>query len=57
MITTFASSTHRVAMVIQLAMKHGRKIGLMGRSMLNVVGKCRELGYIRCPDVFPNKNH
>ena len=46
MLTTFASSTHRVAMVIQLAMKHGRKIGLMGRSMLNVVGKCRELGYI-----------
>ena len=50
MLTTFASSTHRVAMIIQLAMKHGRKIGLLGRSMLNVVGKCRELGYIRCPD-------
>jgi len=50
MLTTFASSTHRVAMIIKLAMKHGRKIGLLGRSMLNVVGKCRELGYIRCPD-------
>ena len=50
MLTTFASSTHRVAMIIELAMKHGRKIGLLGRSMLNVVGKCRELGYIRCPD-------
>ena len=50
LITTFASSTHRVAMIIQLAMKHGRKIGLLGRSMLNVVGKCRELGYISCPD-------
>ena len=50
MLTTFASSTHRVAMIINLAMKHGRKIGLLGRSMLNVVGKCRELGYIRCPD-------
>ena len=58
MLTTFASSTHRVAMVIQLAMKHGRKIGLMGRSMLNVVGKCRELGYIKCPDdlFFPIKS-
>ena len=57
MLTTFASSTHRVAMVIELAMKHGRKIGLLGRSMLNVVGKCRELGYIRCPDdlFFPIK--
>ncbi len=50
MLTTFASSTHRVAMIIKLAMKHGRKIGLLGRSMLNVVGKCRELGYISCPD-------
>ena len=50
LITTFASSTHRVAMIIELAMKHGRKIGLLGRSMLNVVGKCRELGYIKCPD-------
>ena len=50
LITTFASSTHRVAMIIETAMKHGRKIGLLGRSMLNVVGKCRELGYIRVPD-------
>ena len=58
MLTTFASSTHRVAMVIELAMKHGRKIGLMGRSMLNVVGKSRELGYIKCPDdlFFPIKS-
>ena len=50
MMTTFASSTHRVAMIIELAMKNGRKVGLLGRSMLNVVGKCRELGYLRCPD-------
>ena len=50
MLTTFASSTHRVAMIIELAMKNGRKVGLLGRSMLNVVGKARELGYMRCPD-------
>ena len=50
MLTTFASSTHRVAMIIELAMKNGRKVGLLGRSMLNVVGKCRELGYMKCPD-------
>ncbi|QEY32531.1 ribonuclease J [Synechococcus sp. RSCCF101] len=49
-ITTFASSTHRVAMVLELAMKHGRKVGLLGRSMLNVIAKARELGYMRCPD-------
>ena len=45
MVTTFASSTHRVAMLLELAMKNGRKVGLLGRSMLNVVGKARELGY------------
>ncbi len=50
MLTTFASSTHRVSMIIELALKNGRKVGLLGRSMLNVVGKCRELGYLRCPD-------
>ena len=49
-VTTFASSTHRVAMLIELAMKNGRKVGLMGRSMINVVAKARELGYLRCPD-------
>ena len=49
-ITTFASSVHRVSMILELALKHGRKVGLLGRSMLNVIAKARELGYIRCPD-------
>ena len=49
-ITTFASSIHRVAMVLELAMKNGRKVSLLGRSMLNVIAKARELGYMRCPD-------
>ena len=57
MVTTFASSTHRVSMLLELAMKNGRKVGLLGRSMLNVVGKARELGYMRFPDdlFFPIK--
>jgi ribonuclease J len=49
-ITTFASSIHRVAMILELAMKNGRKVGLLGRSMLNVIAKARELGYMRAPD-------
>ncbi len=49
-ITTFASSVHRVAMILELALKNGRKVGLLGRSMLNVIAKARELGYMRCPD-------
>ena len=49
-ITTFASSIHRVSMILELAMKNGRKVGLLGRSMLNVIAKARELGYMRAPD-------
>ena len=49
-LTTFASSTQRVAMILELAMKHGRKVALLGRSMLNVIAKARELGYMHCPD-------
>ena len=49
-ITTFASSIHRVAMILELVLKNGRKVGLLGRSMLNVIAKARELGYMHCPD-------
>ncbi|MCM1982320.1 ribonuclease J [Lyngbya confervoides] len=49
-LTTFASSVHRVNMVLELAQKHGRKVSVLGRSMLNVIAHARELGYIKCPD-------
>jgi ribonuclease J len=49
-ITTFASSVHRVNMVLELAQKHGRKVSVLGRSMLNVIAHARQLGYIKCPD-------
>ena len=49
-ITTFASSVHRVTMCLELAMKHGRKVGLLGRSMINVIAKARDIGYMKCPD-------
>jgi ribonuclease J len=50
MITTFASSVHRVNIILQLAQKHQRKVAVVGRSMLNVIAHARELGYIKCPD-------
>ena len=31
-------------------MKHGRKVGLLGRSMINVIAKARDIGYMKCPD-------
>ncbi len=50
MITTFASSVHRVNIILQLAQKHKRKVAVVGRSMLNVIAHARELGYLKCPD-------
>jgi ribonuclease J len=49
-VTTFASSVHRVNMILDLAKKHGRKVTVLGRSMLNVIAHARNLGYIHCQD-------
>ena len=50
MVTTFSSSVHRVNMILDLAAKHGRKVAVVGRSMLNVIAHARKLGYIQCRD-------
>ncbi|BAU65396.1 CHP_MG423-containing protein [Stanieria sp. NIES-3757] len=50
MVTTFASSVHRVNIILQLAQKHQRKVVVVGRSMLNVIAHARNLGYIKCRD-------
>ena len=43
MITTFASSVHRVNIILQLAQKHKRKVAVVGRSMLNVIAPCTDI--------------
>ena len=50
LVTTFASSVHRVNMILELAQKHNRKVAIVGRSMLNVIAHARNLGYMKCPD-------
>lgn len=50
LVTTFASSVHRVNMILQLAQKHHRMVFVQGRSMLNVIAHARELGYIKCEE-------
>ncbi|MGB8698625.1 MAG: ribonuclease J, partial [Thermosynechococcaceae cyanobacterium] len=50
LVTTFASSVHRINMVLELAQKHHRAVSVLGRSMLNVIAHARTLGYIKCPD-------
>ncbi|MEB3356382.1 MAG: ribonuclease J [Synechococcales bacterium] len=50
LVTTFASSVHRVNMILELAEKHQRSVAVVGRSMLNVIAHARQLGYIKCED-------
>jgi len=49
-VATFSSHIHRVQQVINSAEKQGRKICVLGRSMVNVVNKALELGYLKMPD-------
>jgi ribonuclease J len=49
-LTTFATSVHRLSIALELAIKHKRKVAVVGRSMLNVIAHARNLGYIKCPD-------
>ncbi len=49
-VATFSSNVHRVQMVIDAAVKYGRKVAVSGRSMEQVVAKALELGYIEAPE-------
>ncbi|MBX9567614.1 MAG: ribonuclease J [Candidatus Obscuribacterales bacterium] len=49
-VTTFASNVHRMRQIIQAAIKYERKVAILGRSMLNLAGIARELGYMNFPD-------
>ena len=48
-VTTFASLISRVQMVIDAAVKHGRRVFVTGRSMVNNVQMARDLGYLKMP--------
>lgn len=50
LVTTFASSVHRINMILDIAQKQGRTVSVVGRSMLNVIAHARNLGYIKCSD-------
>ena len=49
-IATFSSNVHRVQQIIDTSVRHGRKVAITGRSMLNIVSAARELGYMTVPD-------
>ena len=49
-IATFASNVDRVQQIINSAEKFGRKVGVEGRSMVNIISTASELGYLKIPD-------
>lgn len=49
-VSTFASNVHRLQQIVDAAALTGRKLALLGRSMVNVVGVAQELGYLNVPE-------
>lgn len=49
-VATFATNVHRLQQIVNLAIKHRRKIAFSGRSMLNVVDAAAKVGEINIPD-------
>jgi ribonuclease J len=49
-IATFASLLARLQEIINLADKHGRRVMLTGRSLVENIGLARELGYLEVPE-------
>ena len=50
MIATFASLISRIQQVIDAAEKHGRKVAVVGRSMMNNVNMAKNMGYLQVPE-------
>ena len=48
-IATFSSNIHRIQQIVNMAVQTGRKVAVSGRSMVNVVTKAIELGYLNIP--------
>jgi len=49
-VACFSSHVHRVQQVLDAADKAGRKVAMVGRSMIRNMGIAAELGYLRVPD-------
>jgi len=48
-VATFASNIHRIQQIFDAANRNGRKVTVIGRSMVNVVNIALELGYLTIP--------
>lgn len=50
LVATFASLVSRVQQVVDAAVKHGRKVSVVGRSMVDTINVATELGYLKIPE-------
>ena len=50
LVATFASHIHRIQQVLNLAQAAGRKVALLGRSMVANVAVASEMGYLTVPE-------
>ncbi len=50
-VSCFSSHVHRVQQVMDTAAEYGRKVALVGRSMVRNMGVARDLGYLKIPYV------
>jgi ribonuclease J len=49
MVATFSSNIHRIQQVVNAAYMYGRKVAIIGRSMVNAVKTASELEYLSIP--------
>ncbi|HTL40082.1 MAG TPA: ribonuclease J [Pseudolysinimonas sp.] len=49
-VASFSSHVHRVQQVLDAAAANGRRVALVGRSMVRNMGIAAELGYLKVPD-------
>ncbi len=62
MVATFSSNIHRIQQIINAAYMYGRKVAILGRSMVNAVKTASELDYLWVPprtliDISEIKNY
>ena len=49
-VATFSSNVHRIQQICDAAVRYGRKVAVMGRSMVNVVNISLKLNYLNVPE-------
>ena len=49
-VTTFASQVHRIRQILDICVKLGKKVSIIGRSMLTLATVSKELGHMSFPD-------